>query len=99
MPLVSSKVITLERAYPITLGANLGTTATSIIAALSFNGGRTAFRLSLCHFFFNFSGILVFFIVPQLHPSQLAYTQINPRDTARRSDEKPSESVHPSLRE
>ena len=66
VPLVSSKVITLERAYPITLGANLGTTATSIIAALSFNGGRTAFRLSLCHFFFNFSGILVFFIVPQL---------------------------------
>ena len=51
VPLVSSKVITLERAYPITLGANLGTTATSIIAALSFNGGRTAFRLSLCHFF------------------------------------------------
>ena len=69
VPLVSSKVITLERAYPITLGANLGTTATSIIAALSFNGGRTAFRLSLCHFFFNFSGILVFFSTrsPMIH--------------------------------
>ena len=66
VPLVSSRVLTLERAYPITLGANLGTTATSVIAALSISGGRTAFTLSLCHFFFNLAGILAFFILPQM---------------------------------
>ena len=65
VPLVSSKVLTLERAYPITLGANLGTTTTSLIAALSFQMEVTAFRLSLCHFFFNLAGILAFFVLPQ----------------------------------
>ena len=55
-----------ERAYPITLGSNLGTTTTSLIAAFSLEMEPTAFRLALCHAFFNLIGILLFFLVPKL---------------------------------
>ena len=61
VPLVSNKIITLERAYPITLGANLGTTTTSLLAALSFGMEENSFRLALCHLFFNLFGIAFFF--------------------------------------
>ena len=58
----------LDRAYSISLGSNLGTTATSLIAAFSFTvlHSRTALRLALCHVFFNLFGIVLFFIVPRM---------------------------------
>lgn len=60
VPLVSTKIISLERAYPITLGANLGTTTTSILAAFSYMD-ENAYRLALCHLFFNLFGIAAFY--------------------------------------
>jgi len=60
VPLVSTQVISLESAYPVTLGTNLGTTATSLLAAFS-NFNKTAVRLALCHLFFNLFGVLAFY--------------------------------------
>jgi len=66
VPLVSSQVITLDKAYPITIGSNLGTTVTSMLAALSLKLESHAFQLALCHLFFNFFGIILFFIIPKM---------------------------------
>eukprot|EP00916_Digyalum_oweni_P014222 GHVL01023315.1.p1 GENE.GHVL01023315.1~~GHVL01023315.1.p1 ORF type:complete len:739 (+),score=22.09 GHVL01023315.1:202-2418(+) len=65
-PLVGMGIVSLERMYPLTLGANIGTTITGILAALSTQGShmRDALQIALCHLFFNISGTLLFFPVP-----------------------------------
>ena len=67
-PLVGVGVVTVERMYPLTLGANLGTTVTGILAALSQDGAhlRASLQVALCHLFFNVSGIALFYPVPAL---------------------------------
>ncbi|EPY77871.1 Renal sodium-dependent phosphate transport protein 2 isoform 5-like protein [Camelus ferus] len=65
-PLIGLGVISIERAYPLTLGSNLGTTTTAILAALASPREKlsSAFQIALCHFFFNISGILLWYPVP-----------------------------------
>ncbi|XP_013373561.1 PREDICTED: sodium-dependent phosphate transport protein 2B [Chinchilla lanigera] len=65
-PLIGIGVITIERAYPLTLGSNIGTTTTSIMAALASPGSTlmSALQIALCHFFFNISGILLWYPIP-----------------------------------
>ncbi|KAM7326296.1 hypothetical protein ACRRTK_014774 [Alexandromys fortis] len=65
-PLIGIGVITIERAYPLTLGSNIGTTTTAILAALASPGStlRSSLQIALCHFFFNISGILLWYPIP-----------------------------------
>ncbi|XP_033114952.1 sodium-dependent phosphate transport protein 2B-like [Anneissia japonica] len=65
-PLVGVGVITLERMYPLTLGANIGTTATAMIASLAATGNKLkpSIQVALCHLFFNITGILIFYPIP-----------------------------------
>ncbi|XP_074129207.1 sodium-dependent phosphate transport protein 2B-like isoform X2 [Sminthopsis crassicaudata] len=65
-PLVGIGVISLERAYPLTLGSNIGTTTTAILAALASPGStlQNSLQIALCHFFFNISGILLWYPIP-----------------------------------
>ncbi|XP_030641990.1 solute carrier family 34 member 2b [Chanos chanos] len=65
-PLVGIGVISIERAYPLTLGSNIGTTTTAILAALASPGDTLAnsLQISLCHFFFNIFGIILWYPVP-----------------------------------
>ncbi|KAL2095224.1 hypothetical protein ACEWY4_009943 [Coilia grayii] len=65
-PLIGLGVISLERAYPLTLGSNIGTTTTAILAALASPGDKlaAALQVALCHFFFNVLGILLWYPVP-----------------------------------
>ncbi|XP_078688076.1 sodium-dependent phosphate transport protein 2B-like [Branchiostoma floridae x Branchiostoma belcheri] len=67
-PLVAVGVINLKRAYPLTLGANIGTTTTAILAALASSGDGLvrSLQLALCHFFFNVSGIILWYPLPPL---------------------------------
>ena len=54
-------IITLERMYPFTLGSNIGTTITGIMAALTSTTAielRNSLQIALCHTFFNILGIL-----------------------------------------
>ncbi|XP_078266877.1 sodium-dependent phosphate transport protein 2B-like [Rhinoraja longicauda] len=74
-PLVGIGVISIERVYPLTLGSNLGTTTTAIIAALASPGETLAdsLQIALCHFFFNISGILIWYPLPFMRlPIRLA---------------------------
>jgi len=62
-PLVGIGVLPVKKMLPLTLGANIGTTCTALIAAcvdLKFNG----VQIALAHLFFNIIGILVWFPVP-----------------------------------
>uniref|UniRef100_A0A8C4EKV4 Sodium-dependent phosphate transport protein 2B n=1 Tax=Dicentrarchus labrax TaxID=13489 RepID=A0A8C4EKV4_DICLA len=65
-PLVGIGVISLERAYPLTLGSNIGTTTTAILAAMASPGDTLAnsLQIALCHFFFNIMGILLWYPIP-----------------------------------
>ena len=65
-PLVGVGVITLDRMYPLTLGANIGTTATGLLAALASSGGKlkNALQIALAHLFFNITGIIIFYPIP-----------------------------------
>lgn len=64
VPLVSTGLLQLEYAYPITLGANVGTTVTALLAALA--GNVHGLTVALIHLFFNLSGILLFYPIPFL---------------------------------
>lgn len=55
----------------MTLGANIGTTATALVAALStYTFG--AIHISLCHRFFNIFGILIWYPAPMMRRVPLA---------------------------
>ncbi|XP_077958332.1 sodium-dependent phosphate transport protein 2A isoform X1 [Gasterosteus aculeatus] len=65
-PLIGIGVISLERAYPLTLGSNMGTTATALLAALASPGNKlaAAMQIAFCHLFFNVFGILLWYPLP-----------------------------------
>ena len=64
-PLVGVGIVSIERIYPLTLGANIGTTGTAILAALAQTSNfEQAMQIALCHLFFNLTGILIFYPIP-----------------------------------
>uniref|UniRef100_A0A8D3BMF1 Solute carrier family 34 member 2a n=1 Tax=Scophthalmus maximus TaxID=52904 RepID=A0A8D3BMF1_SCOMX len=65
-PLVGIGVISIERAYPLSLGSNIGTTTTAILAAMASPGDTlaNALQIALVHFLFNISGILLWYPIP-----------------------------------
>ena len=62
VPLAGAGVLTLRQVYPFTLGANIGTTVTAILAALTLN--VTALVAAFAHLFFNLYGILIIYANP-----------------------------------
>ena len=62
VPLAGAGVLTLRQVYPFTLGANIGTTVTAILAALTLN--VTALVAAFAHLFFNLYGILIIYVNP-----------------------------------
>jgi len=64
-PLAAVGLINLEDMLPLTLGANIGTTLTGIMAAtVATSNPVQAWQVALCHLFFNIFGILVWYPVP-----------------------------------
>ncbi len=63
-PLVGVGVLSLERAYPLVLGANIGTCITGILAALSSDGSKLSLTLhvAFAHLLFNLCGIVIFYV-------------------------------------
>jgi solute carrier family 34 (sodium-dependent phosphate cotransporter) len=60
IPLIATKTLSIKKAYPYFLGANLGTTITAFLAALAI-ATPIAVSVSLAHFLFNLIGILIFY--------------------------------------
>ncbi|KAK7930008.1 hypothetical protein WMY93_006403 [Mugilogobius chulae] len=65
-PLVGIGVISLERAYPLSLGSNIGTTTTAILAAMASPGDTlgNSLQIALVHFLFNITGIALWYPIP-----------------------------------
>jgi sodium-dependent phosphate cotransporter len=72
IPLIGAGIINLESAFTVTLGANVGTTVTALLASMT--GNPAAVTVALVHFLFNVSGILILYPVPRIRriPIQLA---------------------------
>ncbi|XP_077485274.1 sodium-dependent phosphate transport protein 2B-like [Amblyomma americanum] len=68
LPFAALGMLDLNRVYPLTLGSNVGTTATGLVAALSGSPvtRQHALQIALCHTFFNVIGILLFYPLPFL---------------------------------
>lgn len=59
VPLVAAGMLTIEQIFPYTLGANIGTTITAILAALGV-GLEAGMAVAFAHMLFNFFGTCVF---------------------------------------
>ena len=66
VPLVAAGVISLQKAYPFTLGANIGTTITAMLASLATvgaDGGAAStigVTVAFAHLMFNIFGVVIF---------------------------------------
>tara|TARA_X000001036_G_scaffold42743_1_gene34244 strand:+ start:3258 stop:4355 length:1098 start_codon:yes stop_codon:yes gene_type:complete len=64
VPLAGAGVLTLRQIYPFTIGANIGTTVTALLASLTLN--VTALVAAFSHLIFNICGILIIYANPLL---------------------------------
>jgi sodium-dependent phosphate cotransporter len=72
VPLAGAGVLNLRQIFPFTLGANVGTTVTALLAAIT--GTVSALIAAISHLIFNLFGILLIYPVPFLRdiPIRLA---------------------------
>ena len=64
VPLAGAGVLTLRQIFPFTLGANIGTTITALMASLT--GTVSALIAAISHLLFNIVGILIIYGLPFL---------------------------------
>jgi len=64
-PLCGLGLMTVEKMLPVTLGANIGTTFTALLAALT-DLKHDGLQIAFCHLAFNIFGILVWFPIPAM---------------------------------
>tara|TARA_Y100001936_G_scaffold41353_1_gene39922 strand:- start:399 stop:1487 length:1089 start_codon:yes stop_codon:yes gene_type:complete len=64
VPLAGAGVLTLRQIFPFTLGANIGTTVTALLAAIT--GTVSALIAAIGHLFFNIFGIAIVYCLPFL---------------------------------
>lgn len=62
VPLVGAGILTVEKKFPYTLGTNIGTTMTALLAALSI-GSAVGLQVAFAHFMFNVIGICIIYPV------------------------------------
>ena len=82
IPLVAAGIVTLEQVFPFTIGANIGTTVTALIAALS-TGSVAAVTVAFSHLMFNLSGTLIVFVPPPVRKIPIALARLLGRLTVR----------------
>jgi len=71
VPLVGAGILTLEAVFPFTLGANVGTTVTAMLASLA-TGNLAAVTVAFAHLFFNLTGIAILYPIKFLRQIPLA---------------------------
>lgn len=76
VPLGGAGLLRLEQAFPVTIGANIGTTVTALLAALAVSGPNAGagLEIALVHLFFNLSGLVLIYPVQMIRrvPLRLA---------------------------
>lgn len=68
VPLAGSGVFGLSQIYPFTLGANIGTCITALLAATSVSGAEAvpALEIAMVHMLYNVLGVVVIYGIPFL---------------------------------
>ena len=74
VPLAGAGVLTLRQIFPFTLGANIGTTVTALLAAIT--GTVSALVAAFSHLLFNIAGILIIYCIPVLRKIPLKCAEI-----------------------
>ena len=66
VPLAGSGVFSTRDIYPFTLGANIGTTVTALLAATAVTGAAAvpALQIALVHLLYNLIGVVTIFLLP-----------------------------------
>ena len=74
VPLAGSGVIGLRQVYPFTLGANIGTTITALLAATAITGPTHAIahQIAIAHLLYNLVGVVVIYGIPWLRNIPIA---------------------------
>ena len=62
-------VLTIESILPVTIGANIGTTATALIASLT--GNIAGLSIALVHLLFNLAGMIFWYVHPTLRKTPI----------------------------
>jgi len=65
IPLAGAGILTLNQIYPYTLGANMGTTVTALLASFA-TGNIVAIQIAFSHLLFNIFGITVFTVLKKI---------------------------------
>ena len=73
VPLAGAGVLTLRQIFPFTLGANIGTTVTALLAAIT--GTVSALVAAFSHLLFNVVGILIIYTTPFLRNIPLRFAE------------------------
>ncbi len=60
VPMIAAGILSIEAAFPIVIGANIGTTGTSILASFA-TGNPSAIVIAFVHFLFNLIGVVVIY--------------------------------------
>ena len=73
VPMCAAGVLTLRNAFPIMLGANIGTTVTALLASLA-TDNENGLTIALVHTLFNVAGVMIIYPIPVLRniPIRLA---------------------------
>ena len=74
VPLAGAGVLTLRQIFPFTLGANIGTTVTALLAAIT--GTVSALVAAFSHLLFNIIGIVIIYCIPVLRNIPLICAEI-----------------------
>lgn len=74
VPLAGAGVLTLRQIFPFTLGANIGTTVTALLAAIT--GTVSALVAAFSHLLFNITGIVIIYCIPILRNIPLRCAEI-----------------------
>ena len=63
VPLGGAGLLRLEQAFPVAIGANIGTTVTALLAAMAVSGPNASagLEIALVHLLFNVSGLLLIY--------------------------------------
>jgi len=70
-PFVAMGAIPLEQMFALTIGANLGTTVTALLAAMA-TEGNSALQVAVAHLIFNLTGFMIWYPIPLIRNIPLA---------------------------
>lgn len=85
VPLAGTGAVSLRTLFPITLGCNIGTTITALLASIA-AGSHDALTIALCHLLFNVFGILLLYPIPKIRDFTISVVEwLAERCTERKS--------------